>query len=73
MRYFFSCEGAQSFHDRSGTELADDHCALIQGILNASEVMADHAESFSKTPHWSMTVSDETGRVIFRLNLAIDR
>ncbi len=73
MRYFFSCEGAQTFHDSDGTNLVDDHCAMMQAIQNAGEVLTDHAAAFSETPFWRMTVSDETGRVAFRLNFSIDQ
>ena len=73
MRYFFSCEGAQHFDDADGTELDGDHSAMVQAIQNAGEILTDHAQAFSVTPFWRMTVSDETGRVAFRLNFTIDQ
>jgi hypothetical protein len=72
-RYYFSCEGAQTFEDGEGTELADDHCAMMQAILNAGEVLTDHVSAFSKTPYWRMTVSDASGRVAFRLHFTIEQ
>jgi hypothetical protein len=73
MRYFFSCEGAQHFHDSDGTELEGDHSALIQAVLNAGEVLTDHADAFAETRFWRMTVTDEQGRVAFRLNFNVER
>lgn len=72
-RYYFSSEGAQHFEDREGTELADDHSAMMQAIQNAGEVLVDYAGTFSETPYWRMTVSDENDRVVLRLNITLDQ
>ena len=72
-RYFFSCDGAQVFTDQDGTELPDLHAARVQAVQNAGEILKDHAESFSDYPRWRMAVSDETGRVLFRLNFSIEQ
>lgn len=67
-RYFFSCEGAQTFTDQQGTELADLRCAWIQAIENAGQVLKDHAQSFLNNPQWRMRVTDERGGVLFTLH-----
>jgi hypothetical protein len=71
-RYFFSCEGAQTFEDLEGTELDDVHSARLQAIENAGEILRDHAESFHACPHWRMTVSDETGSPLFILYFKVE-
>jgi hypothetical protein len=72
-RYFFSCEGAQSFDDQEGTELDGPHEARIQAIENAGEIIRDHAESFSARPRWRMTVSDDQGTALFHLHFSVEQ
>jgi hypothetical protein len=71
-RYFFSCEGAQTFTDERGTELPDARCAWVQAIQNAGEVMRDHALDFAKNPRWRVTVADEAGEVLFTLHFSAE-
>lgn len=67
-RYFFSCEGAQTFTDLDGTELADRRAAELEAIRNAGEILSDHAEAFANNPWWRLTVTDEAGQAVFVLH-----
>ena len=68
-RYFFSCEGTESFTDTIGTELPDDAAARVQAITNAAEVLRDHPAKFAGSPLWRVFVTDEQGRSVFALRL----
>jgi len=70
-RYYFSCEGAQSFVDEDGTELPDIDAARLQAVENAAEIMKDNPESFALHGVWRMTVT-EGGRSRILLSIRVD-
>ena len=68
-RYFFSCEGAQTFRDTVGTELADDTCARVQAVQNSGQVLKDHAAAFARASGWHVFVTDAAGRDVFSFSM----
>jgi hypothetical protein len=68
-RYFFNCEGAQTFQDREGIEMDDLQAVRLQAVQNASDVMRDHADAFIRPTNWRVQVEDEAGRTVFVLTL----
>lgn len=66
-RYFFSCEGAETFRDEEGTELPDLRSAQLQAIQQCGQILQDHAEGFAASPYWRVFVTDEDGRILFQL------
>ena len=71
-RYFFHCEGTESFTDRVGNELPDEMAAREQAIINAAEILKHHAPKFTSAPRWRFFVLDEQGRTVFALRLSLD-
>lgn len=71
-RFFFSCEGAQTFTDQQGTELSDLRSAWIQAIENAGQVLKDHAACFVNDAEWRMKVTNEQGDVLFTLHFSAE-
>jgi hypothetical protein len=71
-RFFFNCEGAQTFRDEEGVELPDLAAARVQAIRNASEVLRDHSETFARNPNWRFHVSDAAGRLVFGVMISPD-
>ena len=71
-RYFFHCEGAQNFFDDEGTEVADISAARVQAVMNAGEILRDHAEKFADSRHWRVFVTDAAGGTVFALQLRIE-
>ena len=71
-RYFFSCEGAETFTDNVGTDLPDDAAARLQAVTNAAEVLRDKPHQFTDSPLWRVFVTDQQGRTVFALKLCVD-
>lgn len=55
---------------RWSIELADVRAAQIQAVQTIGEMLAQDGEAFWSHEAVSMTVSDENGLVLFRLDLA---
>ena len=70
-RYYFSCEGAQTFVDQVGTELADIDTARLQAVENAAEIMRDNPASFARDGEWTMTVT-EGGQVRILVTVRVE-
>ncbi len=68
-RFFFNCEGAQSFQDAEGTDLPNLDAVRWQAIHNASEILKEHADAYAKIKHWRVYVTDEHGATIFAMVL----
>ena len=68
-RYFFSCQGAQNFDDKVGTELPNLMAAKVQAFENAGEILKDHAERFAEDPRWRMMIQNEAGELLYCVEL----
>lgn len=65
-RFFFNIDdGTGTLPDTIGTELADFAAARSEAIRAAGEMLADIDGALKG--RWEMTVVDETGKVVLRL------
>lgn len=67
-RYFFHTQNGQVVRDRTGTELPDLAAARSEAVRAAGEMLRDSADEFWRTGGWSLSVSDEQGLELFRLD-----
>ncbi|HEX9931209.1 MAG TPA: hypothetical protein VGB08_00010 [Allosphingosinicella sp.] len=67
-RYFFHIHDGVGNHDTEGTELKDLATAKCEGVKLAGRAICDDAATFWDRREWSLTVTDETGLVLYSLN-----
>lgn len=68
-RYFFNTQNGRLFVDEEGTELPDLSAARAAAVRLAGEVLRDEGEAFLCTSAWHLDVADETGSVLFSLDV----
>ena len=69
-RYFFNTDDGHAFSDEEGTELADLTATRLAAIQLTGQILKDEKEAFWRTGEWHLHVSDESGSVLFRLDVA---
>jgi hypothetical protein len=69
-RYHFHVEDGRSYPDPDGTELASAEAARHEAVRLAGRLLEDHAREFWDTGRWWVKVTDDAGRVLFRLELS---
>jgi len=70
-RFFFNIDDGVSIPDHAGRELADWHEAQHVAIRLAGEVIADSARRMKLGEDWTMSVTNEVGLVLFRLDFHV--
>jgi hypothetical protein len=72
-RFFFHVMDGYALLDAEGTELANLAEARSQAIQAAGAILADKGqETWDHGREWVMSVTDETGRVVFTLRFSAD-
>ena len=71
-RYFFHVEDGFSTRDNEGIELRDLFRAQEEAIRLSGELLREMGAKFWDGTAWSLTVADETGRVLFTLRFSAD-
>ena len=66
---FHISHGASSKAGNEGIDLPDDHAAWVEATTACGEIIRDLDGALKPGDNWFMTVSDETGAEIFRLEL----
>lgn len=69
-RYFFHIRDGEFMPDEVGTELNDDHAARVQAVRACAEAIRDLGERFWNGEDWHMSVVDDTGREICKLDFS---
>lgn len=69
-RYFFNTNGLGSFSDQDGSELADLQAACSEASRLAGEILKYEGEAFWQIREWHLDVSDESGSVLFSLDIS---
>ena len=71
-RYFFHVDDGFSTKDAEGTKLPDIFAAQEQAIGLSGELLREMGAKFWNGTAWSLTVTDETERVLFILRFSAD-
>ena len=66
-KYFFQQTGGPTALDAEGFDLPDLVAARRMAVRTACAMIAQAVEDFCATGEWQMTVTDETGLVLFSL------
>lgn len=69
-RYFFHFGDTEAGLDLNGIDLADDNEARIQAARTLGEMLKDKAGEFWSAGEMRVTVTDETGLILFVLDLS---
>ena len=71
-RYFFHVHDGTSTRDIVGTELPDIFAAQDEAIRTSGELLREMGGKFWDGTEWSLEVTDEAGRVFFRLRFTAE-
>ena len=72
-RYFFHIMDGMAIVDNEGTELNDLAKAREQAITTAGSMLSHKSREFwGDGRDWTMSVADDTGRVVFTLKFSAD-
>lgn len=71
-RFFFHVNDGFSTRDHEGTELPDIFAAQEQAIGLSGELLREMGAKFWDGTAWSLTVTDESGAVLFVLRFSAD-
>ena len=69
-RYFFHTSDGRSLFDREGMEFDSATAAKIEAVRMMGEVLKDQATEFWDTQALKLIVTDETGLILFVLDLS---
>jgi hypothetical protein len=72
-RYFFHVHDGCSTRDNDGTELPDIFAAQEEAIRLSGELLSEIGGKFWNGAEWSLEVTDQTERVLFRLRFSADK
>ena len=72
-RYFFHVKDGFSTKDTEGSELSDIYMAQEEAIRLSGELLREMGGEFWNGTEWSLTVTNETGGVLFRLRFSADK
>ena len=67
-RYHFNISDGVSLPDTEGTELPDIEAAKVAAIKMAGVIISEQADHFRSGEDWFMSVTDEKGLILFRLD-----
>ena len=70
-RFFFHVHDGANYPDKEGVELATWAEAQREAIRFAGTVIADSAKTIRLGEDWSMTVTNEVGLTLFRLDFVV--
>ena len=70
-RYHFNVYDGVSLPDDDGTELADIQAARQEAIRFAGRIIADEAHTLALSEDWRMEVTDNSGILLFRLDVVV--
>jgi hypothetical protein len=68
-RYFFHSQTDTRMTDMEGYELATPQEARQQAIQTCGQMMMDGAEVFWGSRPWTVTVTDETGLILWEITM----
>lgn len=68
-RYFFNIKD-QPAPDKEGTALADLSAVRLAALELTGETLKHEGEAFWRTGRWHLDVSDESGAVLFSIEVA---
>ena len=69
-RYFFNTRNGHNFPDHEGTDLDDLSAARLAALRFAGEILKEEGEDFWRTSEWHLDVSDESGSVLFSVDVS---
>lgn len=69
-RYFFQVFDGFHRPDPDGTVLPDARAAQVEAIILAGHLLQDYAARVLRCENWHLTVTEENGATLFRLDLA---
>lgn len=69
-RYFFHTEDGTICTDHQGVELPDLRAARIEAAKSVGQIVHDKPDEFWDDGSFKMTVTDESGLVLFMLDLS---
>ena len=70
-RYHFNVHNGYTSLDADGTELPDWRAALSEAIRLSGMILADDHDRLVLGEDWRMEVLNETGLMLFRLDLSV--
>ena len=70
--YHFNVYDGVSTHDRDGTAFADVHEARREALRRASTLLDDEVMRGRFGEDWQIEVTDEAGRLLFRLDFIVE-
>ena len=71
-RYFFHVADGEITIDDVGTELPDMDRVRSESVRTAGQMLSDGDQSW-QGKDWRMVVADETGTIVFGINISVDR
>jgi hypothetical protein len=71
MRFYFQTEDGRCYPDENGTELPDVASACIEASTVLGSFLQEKPREFWAHDNLSLKVSDQTGLVLFTLNLSV--
>ena len=72
-RYFFHTEDHVLIYDQEGCDCADDQAARAEAVRRFASTIASRPEDVWDGARWRMIIADETGRVLWSLELHADK
>jgi hypothetical protein len=69
-RYHFHLDNGRSYPDVEGTIFPDLDEARTEAVKRSGTMLRENAETFWGGAGWKLTVTDETGLVMFTLHFA---
>ena len=70
-RFYFHIHDGRDQFDMDGTELPDEATAHVEAIRLTGAVLRDEAKRVIGAPSWTMDVTDETGRPVYRVDVSL--
>ncbi len=71
MRFYFHTEDGRCYPDQQGTELPDVASACVEASNVLGDFLKQEPREFWQHDSLSLKVSDQTGLVLFTLNLSV--
>jgi hypothetical protein len=69
-RYFFNAQDGRPYPDDTGIELAGPDEAQVSAVKALTEMVREFHDEFVADEVFTLTVTDEDGLVLYRLDLA---
>ena len=68
-RFYFHIRDGRDQFDMDGIELPDEATAQVEAIRLTGAVLRDETKHVIRAPSWTMDVTDETGRPVYRVDV----